>query len=271
MIVAAGTSGEIQLGTSGFDFRDWFGRFYPSGLAKRHMLEYYSRFFSCVEINATYYRLPSPTMAASWVRRTPETFRFIVKAHRSATHERARMAEDMPAFLAGIEPLVAADRLDGVLLQFPESFRRSEGSREHLARTRRALDGLPVFCEFRHASWCHDDVFAFLGDRDIGYCAVDEPELPGLMPSVMRVTSDEAYVRFHGRNAGAWRAGTRAPGADRYDWRYSKEELACWVEKIRAVANRTRRTWVFFNNCHEAKAIDGAHLLAEMLTEEIPT
>lgn len=266
---SGGTAASIHLGTSGFQFDDWVGSFYPPGIQKRQMLEYYARHFSCVEINATYYRIPPPTTAASWIRRTPPEFRFIVKAHRSTTHERRDMEREMPAFLDAIEPLRANERMGGVLLQLPGSFRFGRDALGHLSRARALLEGLPVFVEFRHRSWMRDDVFAFLSDRDIGYCAVDEPDLDTLVPPIVRVTSRDGYVRFHGRNRGAWYGSTRKPGEDRYDWRYTREELAGWVEKIRAVAARTRRTWVFFNNCHEGKAVEGAHMLAEMLREQL--
>jgi uncharacterized protein YecE (DUF72 family) len=269
VIVPPGSSGRVHIGTSGYWFDDWVGPFYPSGIRKRDMLEYYARRFSCVEINATYYRIPPPSTAVGWVARTPPEFRFIVKAPKSATHERHMLDAEMPAFRDVLAPLQEASKLSGVLLQFPDTFTHGPAALAHIARARAHLSDTPVFCEFRHGSWARDDTFAFLSDRDIGYCAVDEPDLPTLMPPVVRVTSREGYVRFHGRNRGAWLAATRKPGEDRYDYRYSREELAGWVERIRAIANRTQRTWVFFNNCHEGKAVEGAHILADMLKEEI--
>jgi uncharacterized protein YecE (DUF72 family) len=188
----------------------------------------------------------------------------MVKAPKSYTHDPALMAQDVSAFHACLAPLSDAGKLAGVLLQFPFRFRYEASTCAHLARARAAVPAdVPVFSEFRHVSWNRDEVFAFLDDHDLGYCAVDEPDLPGLMPPVARVTGPEGYVRLHGRNRDTWWG--RSEG-DRYDYRYRPHELAEWADKVRAIEARTRRTFVFFNNCHEGQAVEGATLLAELLS-----
>jgi uncharacterized protein YecE (DUF72 family) len=226
------------------------------------MLRFYAQLFPVTEVNATYYRIPAPRSFAQMAAKTPPDFTFVVKAHRSATHDRHTMAEVMPSFLEAIQPLRDAGKFSGVLLQFPWGFKNTDASQEHLARTRDFLGDMSVFAEFRHDSWDRDEVYRFLEDQRVGYCAVDEPSLAGLMPPVVHVTSEEGYVRFHGRNATNWWG---EGGGDRYDYRYSENELKEWVNKIRTLDERTLRTFVFFNNCHAGQAVTGARMLADLL------
>lgn len=254
----------VLLGTSGYSFRDWVGPFYPRGTRPGDMLAYYAQHFPVVELNVTYYRIPEPRVTERMTQVTPDDFLFMVKAPRSYTHDRDLMPHDRAAFESCLEPLRQAGKLAGVLCQFPYGFRRDARAEAHLGRVRDAVDGdVPVFVEFRHLSWNRDEVFAFLEDHELGYCSVDEPDLPGLMPPVARATGPEGYVRLHGRNRDTWWG--RGEG-DRYDYRYRVDELEEWADKVRAIDARTRRTFVFFNNCHEGQAVEGATLIAELLS-----
>jgi uncharacterized protein YecE (DUF72 family) len=253
----------IRLGTSGYSFKDWVGPFYPLGTKPGEMLRFYAQHFSVVEVNSTYYRIPPPRTFARMAELTPATFEFMVKAPKSATHERERFDEEADLFLESIAPLEAAGKMRGILLQFPMSFRFSAEALGYLEHVRDRSGTRELFAEFRHDSWDRDDTFAFLKDHAIGYCVVDEPRLEGLMPPVVRVTTPTGYVRFHGRNARTWWA--RGLG-DRYDYSYSRDELSQWRDKIRELVTRTERTYVFFNNCHAGQAVAGARLLAELMT-----
>jgi len=254
----------VRLGTSGFSFADWVGPFYPPGTKSGEMLRYYAQEFSVVEVNSTYYRIPPPRTFERMAANTPHDFEFMIKAPKSATHERERFDEEADVFLESIAPLDVAGKMSGVLLQFPMSFRFGRESLDHLDRVR-TRSKHPLFVEFRHESWNRDEVFAFLTDRSIGYCAVDEPRLEGLMPPIVRVTAPWGYVRFHGRNYRTWWA--RGQG-DRYDYTYRRDELIEWRDKIRELVARTERTYVFFNNCHAGQAVAGARLLARLFREE---
>ena len=99
----------------------------------------------------------------------------------------------------------------------------------------------------------------------MGFCAVDEPHLPGMMPPVTMVTAEDTYVRFHGRNAKTWYAGDRST---RYDYSYSREELQEWVRKIGELAEQTRRVYLFFNNCHAGQAARSAKLMQDLLRQQ---
>lgn len=255
----------ILVGTSGYSFPDWVGPFYPPGLKSADMLSFYSERFPAVEVNSTYYRVPPPRVTARMAEKTPPAFRFVVKAPQSLTHERRLDPAEMAAFRACLEPLQAADKLDGVLLQFPWSFRPDPTSRRFLAGTRAALPDLPLWAEFRNARWASADTFADLRAHGLGYCIVDEPALPGLMPPVVELTAPAGYVRFHGRNAANWWG---RGGGDRYDYLYSPPELMAWVARIHDLARRAEKVYVFFNNCHAGQAARNAQLMQELLLKE---
>jgi uncharacterized protein YecE (DUF72 family) len=258
---------EIVIGTSGFSFVDWIGPFYPAGMKRADMLAFYAERFAAVEINATYYRIPPPSTMESLDHRTPPGFEFLLKAHQSMTHEKkAPDPATFDAFRACAAPLVRSGKLRGVLLQFPWSFRPNQGARKRLDLLAAELAELrPLFVEFRHGSWLTERVFRYLEERGIGYCSVDEPALPGLVPPVTHLTADHAYVRLHGRNEKTWWGG----GGDRYDYDYSPGELKEWVAKIRELAEKASKTYVFFNNCHAGQAARNALLMRDMLQQDL--
>jgi uncharacterized protein YecE (DUF72 family) len=260
----------VLVGTSGFSFPDWVGPFYPQGMKPGEFLGFYARHFDVVEVNSTYYRIPEPRVLDQMQAKTPDTFRFVVKLNQAMTHEGASDAALVRDFLAVLEPLKAVGKYDGVLAQFPWAFRPTPGNLDHLRRLREAMSDEPLFVEFRHASWTAADVLPFLREQRLGYCAVDEPALPGLMPRTTAVTTENAYVRFHGRNAENWWARPDAEGkkGDRYDYEYSPAELGEWVTKVAALASQAKRTYLFFNNCHAGQAARNAALMKELLRQQ---
>ncbi len=255
----------ILVGTSGYSFADWVGPFYPPGTRPGDFLRHYAEHFPVVELNVTYYRIPDPDVVARIEQKTPEGFRFVVKLHQSMTHERATDPAVYREFHAATAPLAAAGKLDGLLAQFPWSFRRTPESEAHLETLRERLGGTPLFVEFRHDSWAGPDLGAFLESRRLGYCAVDEPALDHLMPPIALRTAQDAYVRFHGRNAANWWG---KGGGDRYDWDYREAELREWLDRIQALATQARRTYLFFNNCHAGQAARSAKLMQELLRQQ---
>lgn len=253
--------GKLRIGASGYSYPDWTGAFYPKGLPQRDFLKYYASRFPVVEVNATYYRIPPARSFEIMATRTPPHFVFVVKGHQDMTHKRSRDRAVYSAFLEAIRPLEVAGKFDGVLLQFPFAFHNDASERDHLAFLREALPGMRVWVEFRHESWAKKSVMEYLRSLSLGYCSVDEPRLPGLMPPVAVATTDSGYVRFHGRNAATWWNG----GHRRYDWEYSEAELNEWLDRIRQLASETDRTYVFFNNCYMGRAVKSARLLRRLL------
>jgi uncharacterized protein YecE (DUF72 family) len=231
------------------------------------MLSYYTGHFPAVEVNSTFYRIPSPRMMEQMEKKTPAGFRFVVKAPQTLTHERRIDAESISAFRDCLEPLRIAGKLDGVLLQFPWSFKPDLASWRLLESARRELTEVPVFVEFRHVNWAQPETFTRLRNQALGFCVVDEPRLEGLMPPVVELTSSSGYVRFHGRNYANWWGRGRG-GGDRYDYLYSDAELREWVGKIHDLAARAQKVYVFFNNCHAGQAARNAALMQQLLLAE---
>lgn len=256
----------ILVGTSGFQFKDWRGPFYPHDLKDSDLLRFYTRLFPALELNFTYYQMPGQRTIEGLERKTPPGFEISVKAHRSMTHEPASPADEVQTikrFRGALDPLVVAGKLACVLAQFPWSFRNTEANRARVARLRELLPDVPVIAEFRNAEWAREPVFDFLRRNGVGYCCVDEPRLRGLMPPVAVATSGLGYVRFHGRNAARWWLH-KEPG-ERYDYLYSADELQEWIPRILHIARQTEKTLVFFNNCHEGKAPRNALMFQKML------
>jgi len=261
----------IVIGTSGYSFADWVGPFYPPGTRSVDFLPFYARHFGAVEVNSTYYLIPDAGMFERMQQKTPTGFRFVVKLNQTMTHEGSRDPSLYRQYLAALQPLKDAGKYDGLLAQFPWGFKRTPDNRRHLAAVRELLAGEPLFVEFRHASWLTPELGPSLREHRIGYCAVDEPQLPGLIPPVTMVTAEDAYVRFHGRNAQSWwgQGGARGGGSgDRYDYDYREDELREWVRKVAELAEQARRTYLFFNNCHAGQAARNAKLMQELLRQQ---
>ncbi len=262
----------IRIGTSGYSFEDWVGVIYPPDLPQKAWLSYYAREFDTVEINSTYYRIPSPYMMAALVKKVdPKKFIFTVKVPKEMTHERGKFEETVGPFLEAIEPLRAAGCLGSVLAQFPYSFKRwAEGSSAHLLKLREAIPkDIPVHVEFRNVGWYRPEVFDFLAAHDLGFVNVDLPPLEGLpQEKTSIVTNGIAYFRFHGRNAAKW--WEPESSGERYDYLYSEEELEEWIPAILEAARRAKMTFIFMNNCHRGKSAINAVQLQRRLEVRSP-
>ena len=262
---------EVYLGTSGFSFDDWRGPVYPENLPKPQWLTFYEQQigFNALEINYTYYQMPSHRTLEGMIRKTTDRFSFSIKTHRSLTHDVIQdgaIADNPKAFeefRESMRPLVDAGRLGCVLAQFPYAFFNSHDNREYLAKTIDRLGHLNLVVEFRNKSWVTAHTFELLRRHNVGICTVDEPALPRLMPWLSEMTSDIAYVRFHGRNAPKW-FGTSTE--DRYNYLYSDEELQELAERVRAIAPKVRRLHLYFNNCHAGSAAKNAKTLKALLS-----
>jgi uncharacterized protein YecE (DUF72 family) len=254
--------GEILIGTSGFSFDDWVGEIYPKGIKKQDMLPYYERTlgFKTLEVNYTYYAMPSAKTMESFAKRTSRDFSFIVKAHKSMTHEKTdNMKEIYMSFKAGIEPLNG--NMKALLFQFPYMFVPSDENIDYLRSLREEFNGYGPIVEFRNAKWSDDRYLEMLKELSFGYCIVDEPKLKGLLPFSPHLTSDTGYFRFHGRNK-SW---FNQPLEVRYDYLYSESELRQFVAPVRDIARKASTTYVFFNNCHAGKAVKNALMMIEIL------
>lgn len=257
--------GEILIGTSGFSFDDWVGEVYPAGIKKQEMLPYYANKmgFRALEVNYTYYAMPSHKTMESFTRRTPADFSFVVKAYKGITHD---LGDDISAtcrlFKEGIKPL--GPGMKALLFQFPYMFGPTDENIGYLKKLRDEFTGYESVIEFRNARWFEEKYYDLLRELSLGSCIVDEPKLKGLMPFVPELTSQTGYFRFHGRN----RRWFREPVDIRYDYLYTDKELRAFVAPIKDVAKKAKATFVFFNNCHAGKAVKNALMMIEMFREE---
>jgi uncharacterized protein YecE (DUF72 family) len=196
-------------------------------------------------------------------------FLFAAKLTRTLTHEVDPLTWRAQArlFRQGVAPLLQARQLAAVLVQLPPSFDYAVPHRRYLNELLTELEGLPLAVEFRHKSWLQDAVFAGLAERRVTLVAVDEPQLPDLLPPLDLVTNpDLFYVRFHGRNAQGWGSGKMQL---QFDYDYSNAQLREWVKtRIRPMAERARRGVLFFNNHVRGQAPRNAQALLSLLRDE---
>ena len=217
---------KLWVGTSGFSYKEWKGRFYPEDLPDREMLSYYSRCLPAVEINNTFYRLPRAEMLQTWSEQTPETFRFVLKASQRITHKkRLKEAEDETHYLFETAQGLG-ERLGVIFFQLPPYLRKD------VARLEAFLQILPeprrAAFEFRHESWFDQEVYDCLAAHGSALCLADteKNDAPELV-----ATSDWGYLRLR-REA------------------YDDAELTAWVERVKG--QNWRAAYVFFKHEDES-------------------
>jgi uncharacterized protein YecE (DUF72 family) len=270
----------VRIGTCSFADEALLKAWYPKEIKTgEQRLRWYAEHFDTVEIDSTYYRLPAVGTVANWTERVPDGFVFHIKAFAPMTRHPVRLevlppelhgsveadargkvdrmprevrAEVFRLFREALEPMRAAGKLGGILLQLAPYVVYREHSLEYLEWAQEQLPGHDLLVEFRHRSWLDDehraDTLRFLGQRGLTLVVVDAPrsEAKNLIPTVVATTSPTAYVRFHGRNAAKWnvRGGS---AADRFDHVYPEQELEEWVEPLRRLGEEAEQVFVLFN------------------------
>lgn len=235
----------IFIGTSGWSYKSWDKTFYPREVPKAHQFDFYATQFSTVEINLTFYRLPTAKMVAGWRDKAPPGFRYAVKGSRFITHMKKlkNLNGALNRFFERIEPL--CERVAVILWQLPPMLQLDLPRLEHF------LKGLPRryehAVEFRHASWLQEETLRVLRQHRAALVSVSSLG----MPMNLSVTSDLVYIRFHGLAGGA-----------AHD--YTRDELQPWAEHIRRQASRGKRVFVYFNNDQNVRAPGNAKLLMEL-------
>jgi uncharacterized protein YecE (DUF72 family) len=264
---AAVNAHALWVGTSGYSYPEWIeAGIYPPGTKAGQMLPLYAREFPVTELNYTWYQMPRAEAVERQRDLVPPDFLFCAKLTRTLTHEIDAKAWQGEAakYRLGIAPLVQSRQLRAVLIQFGASFDRSPKHRSYLGALLSELQGLPLAVEFRNSSWASDKVYAELEKRRVTLVTVDEPELPGLFPSLDVVTNPELfYVRFHGRNALGWRSHKMAT---QFDYDYSDGEIEAWMDKrLRRLIEAAKTGVLFFNNHVRGQAPRNARRLLELL------
>jgi uncharacterized protein YecE (DUF72 family) len=217
------------------------------------MLSAYSHVFKTVEIDSTFYRYPSKGMVFGWLRYTKPDFIYAAKLPQLITHKKKlapakSVEEDLNKFLQLMEPLQFNGKLACLLAQLPPSLKFNLDLMESFFTLFPTQFRLAV--EFRHPSWLNPETLRLLEKYNVAYAAVDEP----LLPPDLHVTSDIAYIRWHGKGEQPW-----------YDYHYKKDELEPWVPKVKAAAQKAEKVFGYFNNHYHAYAVKNALEMAEML------
>ncbi len=243
----AGDTTRYYIGTSGWHYEDWRGLFYPEELDRARWLKFYAGHFNSVELNNSFYRLPSEKAFSNWRESTPEDFIFAVKVSRFITHiKRLRdVAASLENFL--VRANLLQHKLGPLLYQLPPNMKRNDEVLEAF------LSILPrqyqhVF-EFRHESWLVDGIFNLLRQHNAGLCVFDMPEFT----SPLIATADFTYIRFHG-------------SLGLYSSCYSDEELSEWAKKISNLGQGLEAVYIYFNNDIEAYAVRNARTLRRFLS-----
>lgn len=272
----------------------------PAAKTAEARLRFYAQHFDTVEVDSTYYALPSERNAALWAARTPDGFRFNIKAfawltqHAAETRalpqaikarllpaclREARVSQPPPdirdlsfdMFRSALEPLRAAGKLGCILLQFPPWFTATPAHAEYVDACRQRLPADRLAIEFRHSSWFQPDAtrtLDFLAERRLSLVNTDAPAAPSIPAPPWVATSDIAYVRLHGRNRQAWfqREGT---AAQRFKYLYTDAELgecAARLTQMRTTSGApARRAYVIFNNCYADYGVRNALTLRALL------
>ena len=252
---------KFWVGTSGFSYPDWVGPFYPPRTRPTAMLLFYARAFPIVELNFTFYRMPTAGAFEHILRRTPDGFQFLVKMTSEVTH--AGNGSCLNQFLNALEPLCRAGRMAGVLCQFPQSFHRTRVASSYLRQLANRLAGYPTFVEFRHRSWDTPRLIREMLALHWGLVSVDVPAISSLFPRRLLSAGPTIYVRFHSRKTANWYAGDK----DRYDYLYGRQELDEWLDGIQDLMAETERVYLLFNNCRKGQAAQNAAQVQRILEE----
>jgi uncharacterized protein YecE (DUF72 family) len=258
--------GKLLIGTSGYDYPEWKPAFYPEKTARAKFLEYYATQFNALELNGTYYRMPTAEQMQRMIKRTNGTVQFSIKAPKEFTHiaDKSRYRQLISELKTALEPLQKNNVLLCVLFQFPQSFHYGKPQRLYLDALLKEAADIPVVVELRNVKWQNDNVIQSLRQRKVGWCITDNPQLPDLPKLDFTATSDLAYFRLHGRNADLWYKGD---STTRYDYLYSDEELQAFIDPIRYLLANSKVVAIFWNNHAKNQATVNAKKLELLLRE----
>ncbi|NIM59497.1 MAG: DUF72 domain-containing protein [Candidatus Aminicenantes bacterium] len=233
-----------HLGTSGWSYNDWRGRFYPEEISQKEWLPFYSQHFSTVEINMTFYRYPKPETLKGWLDKVPEDFKFTLKANRQITHRKRikGVKNEVRYFYVLADSL--GHKLGCILFQLPPFLTMDLVLLEEFLST--LSPKYKNVIEFRHESWYEDEVYKLLKSYNVIFCTVSSAKVP---KDVVE-TAESAYFRFHGLTGG-------------YKYSYSEKELKKWAETIRKT--KVMESFVYFNNDYHAYAVENCRALREFL------
>ena len=245
----------IRLGTQGWGWQHWVGRFYPPGTNPEEYLSFYSKIFDTVEIDTTFYGIPKRSTVLSWANKVPDGFHFAPKMPQVITHANGLEGgyKDLTTFLEAMSLL--GDKLGAILVQLPPTlgYHNLDALQGFVRLLRESAEGFRFAIEFRNASLLREDVMSLLQEHDVALCLNDLE----WMPFSSETTTDFAYFRWLGRPS---RDHSLTPGP-----RDLTEDFIASVAQVRRVASRVDEVYGFFNDRYGGHAPATANLLKEIL------
>src|ERR1051325_1642052 len=230
----------VWVGTSGYNYPEWKGSFYPDDLAAKKMLPYYAARFPTVEINYTFYRMPTEKLVASWAEQVPSPYRFTLKAPRRITHDsRLKDAGDSVTRFCEVAASLG-DKLGTLLFQLPPFLRKDLALLDAFLPTLPA--GVRAAFEFRHASWFDEEVFSRLQAKNLAVCIADSEKLS----TPVRMTADYAYFRLR-------------------DEGYQPDDIKRWADTIAGGTAACKDVFVYFKHEESGKGRESPRLLMDNL------
>lgn len=270
---------KYHIGTAGWSYKDWVPSFYPKNQsAGFDWLQFYSHYFNCVEVNSTYYTYISPKVVDGWIRKVTdsEDFLFTIKLHQDFTHRKDFDQQKIESVNYNLDLLRQAERLGGLLIQFPYSFSFDTVTADYVRQLRDIFQTYNCFVEVRHKSWLKKEALEMFKKLNLTYCTIDQPQIGEAIPFEPIVTNDIAYLRFHGRNVKAWLKSINNFGkqqsyeeqSERYKYLYSPGEMVEIDQKIKSIQEKVKEIYVIMNNHPQGDAIANAFELIHLLEEK---
>jgi uncharacterized protein YecE (DUF72 family) len=273
----------IYIGTAGWQYKDWKGKFYPQKL-EQPPLQFYAEFFDTVEINSSFYGHIKPKVATNWCKLVSDVnpqFVFTAKLNRAFTHSPIAVIESTSAASikpgandeaeakAGLDVLASEHRLGALLMQFPISFKNTDENRDYLSQLAGRFNEYAIVVEVRHSTWDDPAVLRSFAQMGVGFCNIDQPLLGKALAPSQIALGRIGYVRLHGRNYQQWFEHEKSH--DRYNYLYPAKELEGWARRIEHVSEQAETTFVISNNHFESKAAVNSLQLESMLTGSVVT
>ena len=263
----------LYIGTSGYSYKEWKDVFYPKSIKLDEMLQYYCTKFDTVEINSSFYKIPSAKTVEDWNKTTPQQFKFVQRflTLNSQMHVRSRRTQATFRIISSKhDALITSNKLTAILLQLPPKF----SYEEHLPRLESFLaywnekkdvlresrmnsksEEPELVVEFRNTDWMREESFNLLRKYDASYCTVVEP----LLPPTIELTSKLYYMRFHGFGQKIW-----------FDYLFSNAQLDEWKPKIQDLKGKVEKVIMYFNNHFSGNAVKNADYMKKILEYGTP-
>jgi len=270
---------KFNIGTAGWSYKDWVPNFYPKNQSGGFdWLQFYSHYFNCVEVNSTYYTYISPKVVEGWIKKVEDSndFIFHIKLHQDFTHKRKFDEQNIKAVRYNLDLFRKSERLGGLLIQFPYSFPFDGSSIQHIKKLRDIFSDISCFVEVRQSSWNNNRALEFFKENELTFCTIDQPQIGQAIEFEPIITNDKAYIRFHGRNAEAWKKSlsnfgkpkTYEEQSSRYSYLYSPGELIEIEQKIKSILHKVKEINVIMNNHPQGDAVANAFELIHSLEEK---